>query len=172
MAIAASYLLDLYPLQGLDWLRSEHVAGVAMAEPPEVSPAPAVHLLLVLGVGGGVVGAADDRRDPRRGGVEAAQHRRHQPVLRVPVPELPVLPSPPRAQHIAREERDGVAGAGGDEHHGWRWVLPAGRRARVVGGGHDRVHASITPGRSGGTSKITAQPSSNRAGEGDPNILR
>mgnify|MGYP003702379647 CR=1 FL=1 len=102
MAIAASYLLDLYPLQGLDWLRSEHVAGVAMAEPPEVSPAPAVHLLLVLGVGGGVVGAADDRRDPRRGGVEAAQHRRHQPVLRVPVPELPVLPSPPRAQHIAR----------------------------------------------------------------------
>lgn len=100
MAIPAGNLLDLEPLQRLDRLRCEDVAGVAVPEPPEISPAPAVHLQLVLGVGGGVVRAADDQRDPGR--VEAAQHRGHEPVLRVAVPELPVLSSAPRAQHVVR----------------------------------------------------------------------
>lgn len=129
MTIPAGNLLDLEPLQRLDGLGREHVAGVAMPQPPEVSPAPAVDLQVVLGVGGGVVGAADDRRDPGR--VEAAEHCGHEAVLRVAVPELAVLAPAPRAQRIAREERDGVASAGGDEHDGLR---------RRVGGGHDRVH--------------------------------
>lgn len=104
MAIPASNLLDLEPLQGLDRLGREDVGGVAMPQPPKVSPPPAVDLQLLLGVGGGVVGAADDRRDPGR--VEAAQHRGHEPVLRVAVPELPVLSPAPRAQHIARWQAD------------------------------------------------------------------
>lgn len=138
MAIPACQLLDLYPLQRLDRLWREHVAGIAMPEPPEIAPAPAVDLLLFLGVCGGVVGPADDRRDPR--GVEAADHGGHEPVLGVAVAELPVLAPAPRAQHIAREEGDGVAGAGGDEHDG---------RRRFVGGRF--VHLSISvvadPGR-------------------------
>lgn len=135
MAIPARQLLDLYPLQRLDRLRREDVAGVAMAQPPEIAPAPAVDLLLLLGVGGGVVRPADDGGDPRR--AEAADHGGHEPVLGVPVAELPVLAPPPRAQHIAREEGDGVAGAGGDEHDG--------RRRRFFVGG--RVHLGR---RSGG----------------------
>jgi len=104
MAVPAGNLLDLEPLQRLDRLGHEDVAGVAMAQPPEVSPAPAVDLKLVLGVGGGVVGAADDRRDPGR--VEAAEHGGHEPVLRVAVAELPVLAPAPRAQDIARWQAD------------------------------------------------------------------
>jgi hypothetical protein len=100
VAITARYLLDLEPLQRLDGLRHEDVGGVAVPEPPEISPAPAVHLQLVLGVGGGVVRAADDKTDPRS--VEAAQHRGHEPVLHVAVPELPVLAPAPRAQHVVR----------------------------------------------------------------------
>lgn len=108
-----------------------------MSEPPKIPPPPAVDLVLLLGVGGGVVRPADDGRDPRR--VEAADHRRHEPVLRVPVAELPVLPPAPRAQHIAREEGDRVAGAGGDEDDSGRRRA----RARFVGGGYGRVHLSI-----------------------------
>lgn len=110
-----------------------------MPQPPEITPPPAVDLVLVFGVGGGVVRPADDGRDPRR--VEAADHRRHEPVLRVPVAELPVFSPAPRAQHIAREEGDRVAGAGGDEHDSGR---------RFVGGGYGRVHLSIgDPGSRG-----------------------
>ena len=106
MAVPAGNLLDLEPLQRLDRLGREDVGGVAMPQPPEVSPPPAVDLQLLLGVGGSVVGAADDRRDPGR--VEAAQHRGHEPVLRVAVPELPVLAPAPRAQRIARWQADTV----------------------------------------------------------------
>lgn len=157
MAVPAGNLLDLEPLQRLDRLGREDVAGVAMPEPPEVSPAPAVDLQLVLGVGGGVVGAADDRRDPGR--VEAAEHGGHEPVLRVAVAELPVLAPAPRAQDIAREERDGVAGAGGDEHDSLR--------RRVGGGGHDRVHLSDrAAGRNGNGSALAGgRQSNNRDGE-------
>jgi hypothetical protein len=95
MAIPAGNLHDLEPL-----LRREDVAGVSVPEPPEIPPAPAVHLPLVLGVGGGVVRTADDQRDPGR--LEAAQHRGHEPVIRVAVPELPVLAPAPRAQHVVR----------------------------------------------------------------------
>lgn len=77
MAIPAGHLLDLYPLQRPDRLGREHVAGIAMPQPPKIPPTPAVDLLLFLGVGGGVVRPADDGRDPW--GVEAADHRRHQP---------------------------------------------------------------------------------------------
>lgn len=104
MAVPAGNLLDLEPLQRLDRLGREDVGGVAMPQPPEVSPPPAVDLQLLLGVGGGVVGAADDRRDPGR--VEAAQHRGHEPVLGVSVAELPVLAPAPRAQRIARWQAD------------------------------------------------------------------
>lgn len=112
MAVPAGNLLDLEPLQRLDRLGREDVTGVAMPEPPEVSPAPAVDLQLVLGVGGGVVGAADDRRDPGR--VEAAEHGGHEPVLRVAVAELPVLAPAPRAQDIARWQADTKRKAGTD----------------------------------------------------------
>jgi hypothetical protein len=104
MAVPAGNLFDLEPLQRLDRLGREDVAGVAVPQPPKVSPAPAVDLQLVLGVGGGVVGAADDGRD--RGRVEAAKHRGHEPVLRVAVAELPVLAPAPRAQDIARWQAD------------------------------------------------------------------
>lgn len=110
-----------------------------MPQPPEIPPPPAVDLVLVLGVGGGVVRPADDGRDPRR--VEAADHRRHEAVLGVPVAQLPVLSPAPRAQHIAREEGDGVAGAGGDEDDSGR---------RFVGGGYGRVHLSIGDPGTGG----------------------
>lgn len=39
VAVPAGDLLDLDPLQRLDGLRVEHVAGVAVPQPPEVSPA-------------------------------------------------------------------------------------------------------------------------------------
>lgn len=137
MAVPARELLDLYPLQRLDRLRREDVAGVAVSEPPEIAPPPAVDLLLFLGVCGGVVGPADDGGDPGR--VEAADDGGHEAVLGVPVAELPVLAPAPRAQHIAREEGDGVAGAGGDEHDG---------RRRFVGGRF--VHLPTYLGRRSG----------------------
>lgn len=63
-------------------------------------PSPAVELHLVVGVGGGVVGAADDGCNAWH--VEGGQHRRHRPVLGVSVAELPVLAPAPRAHHLAR----------------------------------------------------------------------
>lgn len=90
MAIPAGHLLDLYPLQRPDRLGREHVAGIAMPQPPKIPPTPAVDLLLFLGVGGGVVRPADDGRDPW--GVEAAD---------------PGSPGAPRAStELSRAERD------------------------------------------------------------------
>lgn len=86
-----------------------------MPQPPEITPPPAVDLVLVFGVGGGVVRPADDGRDPRR--VEAADHRRHEPVLRVPVAELPVLSPAPRAQHIARCKAQAAAATARTRQH-------------------------------------------------------
>ena len=45
VAVAAGDLLDLDPMQRHDGLRVEHVAGVAMSQPPEVSPAHTRHLV-------------------------------------------------------------------------------------------------------------------------------
>jgi hypothetical protein len=39
VAVTAGDLLDLDPVQRLDRLRVEHVAGVAVSQPPKVSPA-------------------------------------------------------------------------------------------------------------------------------------